>query len=172
MKRFPLILLLLLVAGTAAAAASPSRQPRGVPRRVTAICDSAIDYRAEPYAEGKVLFGRLGVPSDDHVLQSVRQGWARPFHYVTKFGFEIKAGTAVDIRVSPTWHSRMTVGGASSIRFLRCTSPAETPWIAYANLFTVKNPACVSLIATVGGQSTRFRVPLGRPCPPLAPPSG
>jgi hypothetical protein len=186
MKRFLSILLVLVAAAAVSVAARgfpavtrphrgtadlmvPSRQPKGVPRRVTATCHSVIEYSAEPDAGGKVLFDRLSVPSDDRVLASTRNPWTRPFHYVTKYGFQIKAGRGpVEIRVSPTWHSRMTVGGASSIRFLGCAVPARRPWLRYASLYTVKKPACVSLIATVGGQSTRFRVPLGRPCPPPA----
>jgi hypothetical protein len=145
----------------------PSKQPKGVARHITRTCDDAIDMSASPNA-GTLLFDRVVVPGSAHVLQSTYQRRARPFHYVSKYGFQIKAGRGpVDVRVSSTWHSRLAMSGASSITFRGCPdAPSATPWLGYANVFTVKYKACVSIIVTVGGQSVRTRIPLGVPCPP------
>src|SRR2546423_10025837 len=155
---------------TAAAVTAGDResdgQPRGVVRRLTVPCDSAVEMLAEPPA-GRVLFDRVVVPSDDHVLQTVRMRWSRPFRYVAKYGFGIKAGREpVDVRVSPSWHSRLAISGASAVRFKGCDAPqTETPWLGHANIYTVERPACGSILVTVRTVSERVRLPLGRPCP-------
>lgn len=168
----------LLIVGTAAlvvcaasaergALGATAKQPRGVARQITTSCDDAIEMRAAPYSGARILFDRISVPPADHVLQSVYQRWSRPFRYVTKWGFEVRAGSGpVDVRVSPTWHSRLAISGASAVRFHGCPAPdPAAPWLGYANIYAVKEPACVSIIVTVAGSSERVRVPLGRPCP-------
>jgi hypothetical protein len=114
---------------------------------------------------GELLVGgRIAMPAASTALQlGPRESDGFRF---AKRGVSINAGGPVTLRVprGPRSVHRLSWGGEYSPHGIRFTTCAGRRWTHFAGGYYVKRPACVAVLVTAGGKTTRLRVGVGRRC--------
>jgi hypothetical protein len=92
---------------------------------------------------------------------------AAPFHFWTKAGLVIRAGSAVIVTIPDHWRSQVQVtwGGerGAALKFAPCS--LGTKWNGYAGGFLSRSRSiCVPLVFAVGSSKSRLVFGVGRRC--------
>jgi hypothetical protein len=108
--------------------------------------------------------GRVTMPAASAVLQlGPRESDGFRF---AKRGVSVRSGGPVTLRVPRELRSvyRLSWGGEYSPHGIRFTTCAGRRWTHFAGGYYVRKPACVAVLVTAGGRTSRLRVGVGRRC--------
>jgi hypothetical protein len=163
---------LVLAAGPASAAPAAGAEPVGC--RENAQVDEPVRVDRRTY---RVVRGTVALPARGYVHEPVRSDEPAAYPYWTKLGLLLRVGSGpVVVRVPAAWRKRAIVGWGYAnlhepgpvVRFEGCRRPpTATPksrWLAYAGGVSVSAPACVPLLVTAAGRTTRVELAIGRRC--------
>ena len=92
---------------------------------------------------------------------------AAPFHFWTKAGLVIRAGSVVTVSIPARWRSRVQItwGGERGAVLKFATCSLGTKWNGYAGGFLSRTAAiCVPLIFTAGHRRATLLFGVGRHC--------
>lgn len=184
MKEVGLAISLLLLAATACDASTTTVTTTPSAGVTVLLCQNVIRSDPAPPSDLSIVLDRVALPTVN-ALQANRSGDSDPSaRLFTKSLIMIRRGASFDIVVPPEWRGRLIIGWASPgrrsthLRVPGCT-PTHTlnpiretsdDWLAYAFLFWVSEPACVSLIVQAGQAESAVRIGLGASCPGQGPP--
>jgi hypothetical protein len=135
---------------------------------VVVSCDSAAMFSEppKPTAADRVVLGKIALPQQD--LPEVEHIGGR-WPYARKAGLLVRSGTdGVAVAVPRAWRTRVAIewgdsGIVSALRIAPCSRPANR-WNLYTGGFHLRRPACVPLLARVGGRERRVFFAIGRHC--------
>ncbi|HSO95799.1 MAG TPA: hypothetical protein VLV81_07130 [Acidimicrobiia bacterium] len=166
------------------AAALPTAPP-GAAATATLRCSDQIGASSGPAASRTTVSGTVALTTRAALGAGPGGDASDPnARFFAKDGLQFRTGASFDLRVPPEWRGRVSLGWgnpAPRTTHLRVAGCAWTPspsqssprgtWLAFAGGYWVRQPACVSVLVTVGHRTRRVHIGIGVACPgQIAPP--
>ena len=165
----------------AAACSSGGNEHAVAPVTAELHCMNGYSYVGVVPPPGRtVVLGAVALPTE-RALSTVRSGLAPALRLWTKDGLMVSTDSAVELRVADEWRGKFSFswgrpedGPVEQVRVPACAaSRGAGGWLGFTGGYYVADPACVSMIVTVGGVEQRVEIGIGAPCagqdPPLNP---
>jgi hypothetical protein len=152
---------------------------RSVSTLPTIDCINGYDVQSSevPTAAHTIVLRSVVLPTE-RALRTVRSGLGAGPALWSKDGLVVSTDSAVELRVADEWRGKFSFGWGQPadrpVEHLRVPACASTrgagKWLAFTGGYYVADPACVSLIVTVGHAQQRVQLGMGAPCPGQGPP--
>lgn len=141
-------------------------------------CLNGLGYEGVvPPAGRSVVLAAVALPTE-RALSVVRSRLDSAAPLWTKDGLMVSTDSAVELRVADEWRGKFSFswgrpedGHVEQVRVPACAaSRGAGKWLGFVGGYYVADPACVSMIVTVGGVEQRVEIGIGAPCAGQDPP--